>query len=372
MGLRVRPLESVGVISDHPAHGFWSGKRVLITGHTGFKGAWLVKLLSGLGAQISGVSLPPHTTPSLFTEGGFESIMQAHHVANVCDRDGLCKIFDNVQPEIVFHLAAQALVTVSYDDPATTFSSNVMGTVNLLEACRLQESVNTIVMITTDKVYRNNEWCWPYREGDRLGGHDPYSASKAASELVIDSYRDAFLAPNQVALGVARAGNVIGGGDWSANRLIPDAIRAWELQQPLTIRRPDAIRPWQHVLDPLFNYLLLAQKLWSGAVPREAYNFGPAVEGSLTVRNVIQLAREAWGDEVSVEYGDTSDGYHEAGILKLDNSKARDLLGVRSVWDAQQAIKRTVGWYRGFRDGVAVHELCDRDIAAYLKTASDG
>lgn len=362
----------MGITEKQLSRDFWSGKRVLVTGHTGFKGAWLVKLLNELGAQISGVARYPHTTPSLFIEGDFETLMHSHYLADIRDGDVLQEVFDKVQPEIVFHLAAQALVAVGYDDPVATFSANVMGTVNLLEACRHNESVSTVVMITTDKVYQNNEWCWPYREDDRLGGHDPYSASKAASEIVISSYRSAFLASNHVALGVARAGNVIGGGDWSANRLIPDAVRSWCSGESLTIRRPDAIRPWQHVLDPLSNYLVLAQKLHEGTAPPEAYNFGPTAEGSVTVRTVIEIARQAWGDDVQVEYGSTLDGPHEAGILKLDHSKARDLLGVRPLWDVEQAIRYTIGWYRGFKNGATPQELCDADIEIFLRSALDG
>lgn len=253
-------------ISNHKAHNlaaFFNGKKVLITGHTGFKGSWLALWLQQLGAQVTGIALPPATTPNIFSLLGFHQPSPInHHLSSyyhdIRDAAGLAARVKEAEPEIVFHLAAQPLVRASYREPLTTFATNVMGTANLLDALRGVTSVRTVVAVTTDKVYRNIEHPYPYREEDPLGGHDPYSASKAASELIVSSYRDAFLAEQGVAIATARAGNVIGGGDWSEDRLIPDAVRAWQSDQPLDIRRPDAIRPWQHVLEPLAGYMALA------------------------------------------------------------------------------------------------------------------
>lgn len=342
---------------------FWHGRRVLLTGHTGFKGAWLTLWLKQLGAEVTGIALPPNTRPSLFELArGSEGI--DHHVCDIRDAAALAQIVHGARPEVVFHLAAQPLVRQSYREPLQTFASNVMGTAHLLDALRGLDSVRVAVMVTTDKVYHNREWPYPYREDDALGGHDPYSASKAASEIVIASYRDAYLAKQGVALASARAGNVIGGGDWSEDRLLPDAIRAWRTGATLEIRRPDAIRPWQHVLDPLSAYLLLAEHLWHKPDLMGAYNFGPSSDEAATVRRVVELARAAFG-KGQVSYGAGAEGPHEAGCLALETAKARLSLGVRSKYGLEQAVDCAVGWYRSQHTGDDARALCEAQIAAY-------
>jgi CDP-glucose 4,6-dehydratase len=261
-------------------------------------------------------------------------------------------------------LAAQALVRESYADPLGTFASNIMGTANVLDALRACDAVRSIVAVTTDKVYANQEWVWPYRETDRLGGHDPYSASKAGVEIVVSSYRSSFFAAKGVALATARAGNVIGGGDWSADRIIPDAVRAWLADQPLQVRRPQAVRPWQHVIEPLNAYLVLAERLWHDATLAQAWNFGPATHEAATVRDVVGLAQTAFG-RGQVQWGDGLEGPHEAGLLTLDTSLAKSRLGVQSVFPLAQAIGMTMHWYRDFSAGADAAQLCQRDIAQY-------
>ncbi|HIJ89307.1 MAG: CDP-glucose 4,6-dehydratase [Desulfobulbaceae bacterium] len=350
-----------------PSADFWHGKRVLLTGHTGFKGGWLALWLRRLGAQVIGISLPPNTMPNLFERASVATGMDSHF-CDIRDAAALAAIVRLVQPEIVLHLAAQPLVRVSYREPLATFASNVMGTAHLLDALRGLDSVRVAVMVTTDKVYRNKEWPYPYREVDVLGGHDPYSASKAASEIVIASYRDAFLLEQGVAVASVRAGNVIGGGDWSVDRLIPDAVRAWQSAQTLEIRRPQAIRPWQHVLEPLGGYLTLAQKLWGQPELADAYNFGPPTHEAATVREVVELAHVAYGSG-EVRYGDGMEGPHEAGWLALETAKVRMTLGVSSKWALVDAVRRTMAWYRAHHEGVDARTLCEAEIAAYVALA---
>lgn len=342
---------------------FWRGKRVLLTGHTGFKGGWLALWLQRLGAQVSGVALAPSTRPSLFELAQLSRGLDSHF-CDIRDAQALAAIVHAARPEIVFHLAAQPLVRLSYRDPLQTFASNVMGTAHLLDALRGVSQARVAVMVTTDKVYRNREWPYPYREDDALGGHDPYSASKAASEIVIASYRDAFLAAQGVAIASARAGNVIGGGDWSEDRLLPDAMRAWQSGQALEIRKPDAIRPWQHVLDPLSGYLSLAEALWTRPELAGAYNFGPPSGEAATVRQVVELARAAYG-RGEVVFGDRGTGPHEAGWLSLEAAKARVALGVRSRIGLSQAVADTVSWYRAQHEGADARSLCEAQIAAF-------
>jgi CDP-glucose 4,6-dehydratase len=351
----------------HPQPSFWQGKRVLLTGHSGFKGAWLTVWLSQLGAKVTGISLPPETSPNLFSFADVQSLCESHF-CDIRDVGAFTGLIQSARPEIVFHLAAQPLVRASYREPVKTFSTNVMGTVHLLDALRRCDATRVAVMVTTDKVYRNREWPWPYREDDRLGGHDPYSASKAASEIVIDSYRDAFLSAHGIAVASARAGNVIGGGDWSEDRLLPDAVRAWLSDQPLEIRRPGAIRPWQHVLEPLNGYLLLASTLWKQPERAGAYNFGPHTHEAATVRDVIEIARTAFGSG-DVNYGDGSAGPHEAGWLALEISKARNELDVAPRWTLTEAVNRTMQWYRALDQGLNARALCTAEIASF-ETAS--
>ncbi|MCG9083918.1 CDP-glucose 4,6-dehydratase [Laribacter hongkongensis] len=342
---------------------FWDGKRVLVTGHTGFKGGWLVLWLQRLGALVCGIALPPSTTPNLFELAQVAEDIDSHF-CDIRDAERLTTLVRAYRPEIVLHLAAQPLVRASYRDPLATFSSNIMGTAHVLDALRSLESVRVAVMATTDKVYRNLEQPYPFREEDALGGHDPYSASKAASEVVIASYRDAFLTEQGVAVASARAGNVIGGGDWSEDRLIPDAVRAWQANEILDIRRPQAIRPWQHVLEPLHGYLTLAEKLWHHPELAGAYNFGPHTHEAATVREVIELARKAYG-KANVSYGDGSSGPHEAGWLALETAKARLTLGLQPRWNLAETVTRTMAWYQAQHAGADARKLCLTEIANY-------
>ncbi|MBY0454150.1 MAG: CDP-glucose 4,6-dehydratase [Burkholderiaceae bacterium] len=348
----------------YPDPHFWHGKRVLLTGHTGFKGAWLALWLQRLGAQVTGIALAPATTPALFTLARVEQGMESH-LSDVRDAAAVATIVRAAQPEIVLHLAAQALVRPGYDAPVATFATNVMGTAHVLDALRDLPSVRAAVVVTTDKVYRNREWAYPYREDDPLGGHDPYSASKAAAELVTASYRDAFLAAQGVAVATARAGNVIGGGDWSQDRLLPDAVRAWEQGATLHIRQPQATRPWQHVLEPLAAYLQLAQVLWQQPQRAGAYNFGPWSHEAATVKNVIELASSAYPSSIT-SYHNNSEGPHEARWLALETAQARSLLGVQPRWPLVTAVARTMAWYRAQQQGADARQLCEAEIDSYL------
>lgn len=343
---------------------FWRGKRVLLTGHTGFKGGWLALWLHRLGAHVAGVALPPATDrPSLFGAAGVARVTDSHF-CDIRDAGALAAIVRQSRPEIVMHLAAQPLVRLSYREPLQTFETNVMGTANLLDALRGLPDVRVALSVTTDKVYRNEEWPHPYRESDALGGHDPYSASKASAELVTACYRDAFLAQQGVALATARAGNVIGGGDWSEDRLLPDAVRAWQGRRALEIRSPDAVRPWQHVLEPLAGYLRLAQALWTRPELAGPYNFGPLSQDTATVRDVVELARAAYGGG-EVRYGQSPKGPHEAALLALDTSRARSVLGVQARWPLAQGVAQTMQWYRAVHDGGDARALCEAQIAAF-------
>lgn len=349
-----------------PAPDFWEGKRVLLTGHTGFKGAWLSLWLRRLGAEVVGVALKPAGSPNLFDEAEIAGHISESHFHDIRDASGLGEIVQNARPEIVFHLAAQSLVLTGYEQPLETFDTNVMGTASLLEALRSCESVRTAVAVTTDKVYENNEEARPFRETDRLGGRDPYSASKAASELVISCYRDAYLKEQGVAVASARAGNVIGGGDWAENRLIPDAVRAWGSGAPLSVRNPEAIRPWQHVLEPLAGYLHLAERIHQNPELADSYNFGPEPQEAATVRDVITQAGSAFG-RGETKWGDVSKAY-EAKWLALETEKARRLLGIAPRWKLEEGIERTMAWYRQHLEGADATELCEADITAFEET----
>jgi CDP-glucose 4,6-dehydratase len=342
---------------------FWRGKRVLITGHTGFKGAWLAFWLQRLGAKVTGIALPAATEPSLFALLGNTPWMNSHE-ADIRDAALLKTLVQRCQPEIVFHLAAQALVRPSYQQPLDTFATNVMGTAHLLDALRDLPHVRVAVMVTTDKVYQNREWPYPYREDDPLGGHDPYSASKAASELVIASYRACYLDAAGIAVASARAGNVIGGGDWSTDRLIPDAVRAWQAQQPLVIRNRQSTRPWQHVLEPLAGYLTLANQLWEKPSLAGAYNMGPSPHAAASVEKVIKLASSP--DEYCVVHYETdSKSVHEAKSLALETAKANAVLGLHPRWTLEESVQKTFQWYRAQLAGGSAKDLCDSDIAAF-------
>lgn len=362
--------ESTVETVDLTNHAFWNGKRTLVTGHTGFKGGWLVLCLQQLGAQVTGLALPPATQPSLFKLARVAQGIDSHF-CDIRDSDRLAALVRACRPEIVLHLAAQPLVRASYLDPLATYATNVMGSAHVLDALRGLDSVRVALMVSTDKVYHNLEQPYPYREHDALGGHDPYSASKAASEIVIASYRDAFLRSQGVAVATARAGNVIGGGDWSPDRLIPDAVRAWQAHETLEIRRPQATRPWQHVLEPLHGYLKLAQQLWHRPELAGPYNFGPHTHEAATVQEVVELARKAYGQGV-VRYGNGSEGPHEAGWLALETAKARLALGVQAKWNLAETVARTMAWYQAQQDGADARELCLAEIAQYESAAHCG
>jgi CDP-glucose 4,6-dehydratase len=346
-----------------PQASFWQDKRVLLTGHTGFKGGWLALWLQRLGAHVTGIALPPQTQPNLF-----EAARVAHgitsHLCDIRDAQQLATLVRGAAPQIVLHLAAQPLVRASYRDPLQTFATNVMGTAHLLNSLRTLDSVRVAVMVTTDKVYRNLAHPYPYREDDLLGGHDPYSASKAASELVIASYRDSFLASQGVAVASARAGNVIGGGDWSEDRLIPDAVRAWQTGQTLSIRNPQAVRPWQHVLEPLAGYLRLAEVLWTQPELAGAYNFGPPTREAATVEKVMKMAASPYATSAT-SYEISSSNPHEAGWLALETAKARTVLGVQPRWTLTEAVAHTMAWYQAQHLGADARALCGADIEAY-------
>lgn len=348
-------------------HAFWRGRGVFLTGHTGFKGAWLAQWLLELGAKVSGYALAPTTDPALFDQLGLARAL-VHHVADVRDAVTLKQAIAAAQPEVVFHLAAQPLVRQSYADPLETYGVNVMGTANLLEACRELDGLRAVVVVTTDKCYENREWHWGYREIDRLGGHDPYSNSKACAELVTDAYRRSFFgAPGRAHVGSARAGNVIGGGDWAADRLVPDAMRAFSANRRVTIRYPGATRPWQHVLEPLHGYLLLAEALCSddGRRYAEAWNFGPRDGDAQPVRVVIDALSRLWPGSPGWSQ-EAAPQPHEAGQLKLDCSKAHVRLHWQPTLLLEQSLALTVDWYRAVMAGGDAAALTRRHIANYM------
>ena len=348
----------------------YTNRRVLITGHTGFKGSWLCVLLHQLGAEIYGYALDPPTTPSLFNEAKIGELMTSF-IGDIRDYNNLLKVMQQVQPEIVIHMAAQPLVMESYKNPVDTYAINVMGTVHLLEACRRTISVKAIVNVTTDKCYENREWHWGYRENEPMGGYDPYSNSKGCSELVTASYRNSYFNPAKyaehgVALASARAGNVIGGGDWADDRLIPDFIRAISNSKEVKIRSPYAIRPWQHVLEPLTGYLSLAAKLYSeGAKYAEGWNFGPEDKDARNVEWITKTICEYWGDGAlfSVE---TKPQPHEANYLKLDCSKSKAELGWVPKWDIDTTLKSIVDWNKSFIAGDNMRTVTQTQIDNYF------
>ncbi|MGR9577010.1 CDP-glucose 4,6-dehydratase [Pandoraea sputorum] len=355
---------------------FWKGKRVLLTGHTGFKGAWLSLWLRELGADVVGFALAPSTTPSLFEIANVAQDIRSIE-GDVRDAALVSRVVSECAPEIVIHMAAQALVRHSYVDPVQTYSTNVMGTVHLLEAIRHTPSVRAVVNVTSDKCYENREWVWGYREQDPMGGHDPYSNSKGCAELVTGAFRDSFFPPQTydkhgVALASARAGNVIGGGDWAQDRLIPDILRAIEQGQPVRIRSPHAIRPWQHVLEPLSGYLRLAERLWeSGPEYVGGWNFGPAADDARQVDHIVGRLTELWGAGAQWVLDDAP-VLHEAHYLKLDCSKAHQLLQWRARWRLETALQRIVAWHRAYVDGQDMREHTLSDIRAYAQSPEGG
>jgi CDP-glucose 4,6-dehydratase len=347
--------------------GAYSGRRVFVTGHTGFKGSWLSYWLTRLGAEVTGYALEPPTEPSLFEALGLDDLVR-HVVADVRDEERLARELTAAGPEVVFHLAAQPIVRESYAQPRATFDANVMGTVNLLEAVRAGDSVAAAVVVTSDKCYRNREDGRPFVEDDAMGGRDPYSASKGCAELVTAAYAASFFANGAAAVATVRAGNVIGGGDWAPDRIVPDCVRALTADQPVVVRNPDAVRPWQHVLEPLAGYLLLGEALLRGGhTAAGAWNFGPAPDdGALTVRWVVERFIEEWGAGSWVTPERREAQPHEAQQLRLDSAKAGARLGWAPVWRAPEAVRRSAVWYRGHHeDPRQSRRLLDEDLSAY-------
>ena len=353
-------MESVVI---HPA--LWQGRRVFLTGHTGFKGAWATCLLRRLGAEVHGYALAPEAE-SLFNAARLADDID-HAIADIRDPDALATALDRARPSVVIHMAAQALVRRSYADPVETYATNVMGTVHLLEAVRACPSVEAVVIVTSDKCYANNGWLWGYRENDALGGHDPYSSSKACAELVTDAYRRSFFsAAGAPRVASARAGNVIGGGDWAEDRIVPDAIRAFRRGVPLQVRNPAATRPWQHVLDPLLGYLTLAEHLLAGASgPAEAFNFGPSPVRDVPVAEIVDRLVALWGPGARWQQ-DPDSHPHEAAMLTLDLAKAAKRLGWRPVIDLDRALAMTVAWYKDSCEGADIRQRTIEQIDSVL------
>jgi len=359
-------MEGVGMI--HPD--FWKGKRVFLTGHTGFKGAWLSIWLSELGAELTGYALDPPTSPSMFELAGLAKRMR-NIIGDIRDLNFLEKALQEAQPEVVIHMAAQPIVRLSYEQPLLTYETNVMGTAHLLDAIRRCSSVRSVVIITTDKCYDNKEWLWGYREIDTLGGYDPYSSSKACAELVVAAYRNSFFnlkeygRTHTVAIATARAGNVIGGGDWAKDRLVPDIVKAISEGRKVLIRNPDAIRPWQHVLEPLSGYLMLAEKLYTkGTEYAEAWNFGPYDADAKPVRWIVEKLCSMWPDSPGFEI-DTAPKPHEASYLKLDCSKAINRLGWKPTWNLEIALRKIMDWNLEFLHGENIYEVSTQQIADF-------
>ena len=365
MAERQSSLEGVEVNPD-----FWHGKCVFLTGHTGFKGGWLSLWLQSMGAEVHGYALNPPTEINLFTVAGVGKGMASSVIADIREAVKLSQAMQLSKPEIVFHLAAQPLVRYSYAQPTETYEVNVIGTVHLLEAVRATPSVKAVVNVTTDKCYENREWVWGYRENEAMGGFDPYSSSKGCAELVTSAYRQSFLEPAGIALASARAGNVIGGGDWAADRLIPDCLRGMDAGETLKIRSPESTRPWQHVLEPLSGYLMLAERLYvNGACFAEAWNFGPGDEDARPVRWLVERLAEMQQD---VKWQcDEAPQLHEAHYLKLDSSKAKKRLNWEARWCLQIALQKTLEWHQAWRNSDDMRAVTLDQIAQYLAFGED-
>ncbi len=357
-------MEEVGLSMAPINRTFWQGKRVLLTGHTGFKGSWLSLWLQSLGVTLRGIALEPPTNPALFNVANVAAGME-YTITDIRDFAAVKAQMDEFKPEIVIHMAAQPLVRLSYLQPIETYSTNVMGTVHVLEAARHTSSVKAFVNITTDKCYENREWVWGYREDEPMGGHDPYSNSKGCAELVSSAYRKSFLKDAGIAMATARAGNVIGGGDWAADRLIPDILRALEKGEPVLIRNPHAVRPWQHVLEPLSGYLLLAERLYMhGQIEAEGWNFGPRDEDARPVQWIVEHLCGNWGYGASwtLQPGNHP---HEASFLKLDISKARQRLQWMPRWSLDTALAHITNWHQAWLNGHDMRTLCLQQISEF-------
>ena len=349
---------------------FWKGKKVFLTGHTGFKGGWLSLWLTSMGAKVTGYALAPNTLPNLFDVLAIDSLIEKSHITDIRDLAALQKAMSESKPDVVIHMAAQPLVRYSYANPVETYATNVMGTVHVLESTRTIDSVRTTVVVTTDKCYENKEWVWGYRENEAMGGYDPYSNSKGCAELVTSAYRQSYFSGpssmNKVAS--ARAGNVIGGGDWSEDRLIPDAIKAFEANKPLLIRNPLATRPWQHVLEPLSGYLILAQALYDqGSVFASGWNFGSSDDDNRPVQEVVDLLISGWGGTARWEK-EGSEQPHEANFLRLDCSKARSQLGWVPKWDLDIATQKIIQWQKAYQAKENMQEVSLLQINQYMST----
>jgi len=348
-----------------PNSAFWRNKRVFLTGHTGFKGSWLSLWLQSLGAKVHGFALEPPTTRNLFTVAQVATGMASHTIGDIRDLATVQKAMKEALPDIVIHMAAQPLVRLSYIEPVETYATNVMGTVHVLESARHTPSIKCILVVTTDKCYENKEWPWGYRENEPLGGHDPYSNSKGCAELAISAYSNSFLQSSGSAIASARAGNVIGGGDWAADRLVPDILRAFEQNQPVVIRNPHAIRPWQHVLEPLSGYLTLAERLYTeGQSYAEAWNFGPNDEDTRAVQWIVEHMVNQWGNGASWQQ-DYCAHPHEANYLKLDISKVKARLGLQPRWNLTKALSKIVEWHQAFTANSDMQAVTLEQISTY-------
>lgn len=361
------------MVAKSPDKNFWHNKKVLVTGHTGFKGSWLVHILNKLGCKIVGCGLQSRISPCIYTTANIAKLVVNKELglpefSDIRHYDNLKAFFSSFQPDIVFHMAAQPLVIDSYLDPVDTYATNVMGTVNVMDLIRSTESTQCVVVVTTDKVYQNEEHVWPYREYNKLGGVDPYSASKACAEVVVSSYKKAFLKEQQVGVATARAGNVIGGGDWSPNRLLPDIIKSVMSKMPLNLRNPSATRPWQHVLEPLWGYILLAENLCADKnLFSQSYNFGPDLDDNLSVETVAEIALAKMHSCRNISLNKNVN-FHESQLLMLDSTKAKLELGWRPRWSSQQAIGATCDWYLKANKGTDISELYQSQIESYFRS----
>lgn len=348
----------------------WKGRRVLITGHTGFKGSWLSLWLHAMGADVTGVALPPPSDPSLFEAIRLNQLVD-HYIGDVRDAVAMHTVIERTRPEVIFHLAAQPLVRLSYEEPVETYATNVMGTVHVLEAARQVGGVAAVVCVTSDKCYENREWEWPYREADPLGGHDPYSSSKGCAELVIAAYRRSFFETDGPAIASVRAGNVIGGGDWAEDRLVPDLVRAFEAGRAPAIRSPDAVRPWQHVLEALGGYLQIAERLLGGDRRfADAFNFGPSEEDARPVRWIVDVMRQTWSGDAAAATLDTGPQPHEAGLLRLDCSRARARLGWQPRLRLRDTLSWIADWHKAVGAGTDPRAITLAQIATYAALAT--
>ena len=365
MGLWTSSLE--GVVRLMVNLEFYRGKRVLVTGHTGFKGAWMCRILLGAGARVTGYALTPPTEPNLFALAGLEEEMQSV-IGDIRDLEKLRKTFNEVSPEVVFHLAAQPIVRTSYEDPVYTYETNVMGTVNLMECVRTAKlPLRSVVNVTTDKVYLNREWCWGYREDEPLDGFDPYSNSKSCSELVTHSYCNSFFKSQGIPVSTARAGNVIGGGDFARDRIIPDCIRAVTEKQPIIVRNPYSIRPYQHVLEPVMAYLMIAQRQAERPELAGCYNVGPDDCDCVTTGELVELFCQTWGEGATWETRSEQGAPHEANFLKLDCTKLKTAFGWRPRWHIQDAVEKTAEWTKDWHAQKEVSSIMDQQLNEYLE-----